>query len=106
MFGFVKPLRTYAPVLNKIGLNIQFLPTVLTYTVSHNIVYTFGLLVSWPPKPLEVPSWTFFNSPLLADFKTIIFVIIWCNFDRDIAKILKGSHSENPHFLFITKSRT
>ena len=50
---------------------------VESYRVSHNIVYTFGLLVSGPPKHLEVPSWTFFNSPFYVDFRTIQFVMIW-----------------------------
>ena len=67
----------------------------MSYRVSHNIVYTIVLLVSWPPKYLEVPSWTFFNSTLRVNFLTIKIVIIWCNFDRDIAKILKGSHRKN-----------
>ena len=47
------------------------------YRVSHNIVSTFVLLNSRPPKHLEVPSWKFFNSPFCVDFKTIQFVIIW-----------------------------
>ena len=47
-----------------------------------------------------------FNSPLRVDFKTKKIVIIWCNFDQDISKILKGSHCTNQHFLFITESRT
>ena len=72
----------------KLGIN-------LNYRVSHNIVYTFGLLFAWPPKHLKVSSWTFFNSPLHLDFKTIIFVIIWYNVDQDIAKILKGGHCKN-----------
>ena len=42
-----------------------------------------------------IPSWTFFNSPFQVDFKAIQFVIIWGNLDRDIAKILKGSHLKN-----------
>ena len=47
------------------------------YRLSHNIVPTFVLLISQPPKHLEVPSWTFFDSPFNVDFKTIQFVIIW-----------------------------
>ena len=47
------------------------------YRVSRNIVYTFILLISQPPKRLEVPSWIFINSPFRVDFKTIKFVIIW-----------------------------
>ena len=78
----------------------------MSYRVSHNIVYTSVLLVSWPPKHVEVPSWTFFNSPFRVDFKTIKFFIIWWNFDRDIAKILKGSHFKNQHLLFINESKS
>ena len=44
--------------------------------VPHNTVSIFVLLISWPPKHLEVPSLTFFNSPFHVDFKTIQFVII------------------------------
>ena len=35
------------------------------------------LLISRPPKHVEVPSWTFFNSPFRVDFKAIKFPIIW-----------------------------
>ena len=48
----------------------------LPYRVSHNIVSPFLLLISLPPKHLEVPSWTFFNSPFNIDFKTIQFIMI------------------------------
>ena len=65
------------------------------YRVSHNIVPTFVLVISWPPKHLEDPSWTFFNSPFRVDFKTIQFVFIWWNLDQDMVKILKGSHCKN-----------
>ena len=37
---------------------------------------TFLLLISHPPKHLEVPSWTFFNNPFNVDFKTIQFFMI------------------------------
>ena len=69
--------------------------------MSHNIVPIFDLLISRPTKPLEVPYWTFFNSPFCADFKTIEFVMIWPNLDQDIAKILKGSHFKNQHFCLL-----
>ena len=48
----------------------------LLYRVSRNIVSTFLLLISRPPKHLEVPSWAFFNSPFNVDFKTIQFIMI------------------------------
>ena len=72
--------------------------------MSRNIIPTFVLLISRPPKHLEIPSWRFFNSPFHLDFKTTHSVIIWWNLDRDIDKILKGSHFENQHFMFITES--
>ena len=72
-----------------------------SYRVSHNIVSTFVLLNSRPPKHLEVPSWTFFNSPFCVDFKTIQFVMICPSLDQDIAKILKGSHFKNQHFCLL-----
>ena len=56
------------------------------YRVSRNIVYTFILLISQPPKRLEVPSWTFINSPFLVDFKTIK--------ERCQAKFLEGYLNE------------
>ena len=65
------------------------------YRVSRKTLYAFVLFISRPPKYVKVPSWTFFNSPFCVDFKTIKFVIIWCNFDWDITKILKGSHWKN-----------
>ena len=64
------------------------------------------MLISWLPSGLDIPSWTFFNSPFCIDFKTSQFVMIWWNFDRDIAKILKESHFKNQHLLFINESRT
>ena len=59
------------------------------YRGSCNIVYTFVLLISWPPTNLGVPSWRFFKSPFRVDLKAIQFVIIQWNDDWDIAKILK-----------------
>ena len=61
---------------------------MICYRMFRDIVNTFVLLISQSQKHLEVRSWTFFNSPLRVDFKTIKFFTIWCNFDRDIAKIL------------------
>ena len=52
----------------------------------------FALLISRLPSGLEMPSWTFFNSPFCVDFKNVIFYIIWCNLDRDIGKMLQGRH--------------
>ena len=51
--------------------NYLYCKYLLYYRVSHNIVYTFLLLISRPPKHVEVPSWTFFNSLFRVDFKTI-----------------------------------
>ena len=79
---------------------VIFCNSDLQYRVSHNIVSTFVLLNSWPPKHLEVPSWTFFNSPFRVDFRTIQFAIIWWNLVQDIAMILKGSHFKNNSFIF------
>ena len=47
-----------------------------------------------------------FQQSFQCRFWTIKYAIIWCNFDWDIARILKGSHLKNQHFLFITESRT
>ena len=78
----------------------------ISYRVSRKTLYAFLLLISRPPKHVEVPSWAFFNTPFRVDFKTINYFIIRWNFDRDIAKILKGSHCKNQHFLFLNESRT
>ena len=79
-------------ILFEVNLVILLINAIFIYRVSHNIVSTFVLLNSRPLKHLEVPSWTFFNSPFRVDFKTIQFVIIWWNLDRDIDKILEESH--------------
>ena len=50
------------------------------------------LRISRLPRGLEIPSWTFFNSPFRVDFKNVHFYIIWWNLDWDIGKILQGHH--------------
>ena len=50
----------------------------------------FWFWISRLPWGLEIPSWTFFNSPFRVDFKNIQFFIIRWNMDRDICKILHG----------------
>ena len=80
---------------NHLLTHMWFDQTNNSYRVSRNIVSTFVLLISQPPKHLQVPSWKFLNSPFCVDFKTIQFVIIWWNLDQDMAKILKGSHFKN-----------
>ena len=52
----------------------------------------FDLRISRLPRGLEIPSWTFFNSPFRVDFKNVHFYIIWWNLDWDIGKILQGHH--------------
>ena len=45
-------------------LGCHLFTIVLTYyRVSHNIVFTFIFLITRLPRGLEIPSWTFFNSP-------------------------------------------
>ena len=60
------------------------------YRVSHNTVSTFVFWISRLPRGLEIPFWTFFNSPFCADFKNIQFCIIRWNIDWDIGKIQQG----------------
>ena len=67
-----------------------------TYRVSRNIVPTFVLLTSWPPKHIEIPSWTFFNSLFYIDFKTIQFVMIWWNFDLRYCQNTKRKATTKP----------
>ena len=66
--------------------------TTKKYRVSLKTVPTFVLWISQLPWSLEIPSWTFFNSPFCVEFKNVHFYVIWLNLDRDIAKILGGSH--------------
>ena len=65
---------------------------IYIYRVSLKTVPTFVLGICQLPRGLEIPSWTFSNSPFRVEFKNIHFYIIWLNLDRDIAKILGGSH--------------
>ena len=62
------------------------------YRVSLKTVATFVSWISQLPRGLEIPSWTFFNSPFFVDFKNIRFSIIWWNLHRDISKLLRGGH--------------
>ena len=74
--------------LHSVGFN----DFILFYRVCHNIVYTFVFWIYQLPRGLQIPSWTFFNSPFCVDFKNIQFFIIWLNMDWYITKILEGSH--------------
>ena len=62
------------------------------YSVSQKNGYARCWQIPRLPRSLEIPSWTFFNSPFRIDFKNVIIYIIWCNLDRDIGKILQGHH--------------
>ena len=61
------------------------------YRVSHNTVSTIVFWISQLPRGLEIPSWTFFNSPSHVDFENIQFFIVRWNMDWDIGKILQGA---------------
>ena len=63
-----------------------------SYRVSQKKHPTLVLLISQLQRDLGIPPWTFFNSPFRVEFKNVHFYIIWLNLDRDIAKILGGSH--------------
>ena len=82
-------LCNYWSVMN---LSLSALIKCSWYRVSHNTVYTFVFWISWLPIGIEIPSWTFFNSPFRVDFENIHFFIIQWNLDRDIGKILWGDH--------------
>ena len=62
------------------------------YRVSTKTVYTFVFWISRLPRGVEIPSWTFFNSPFRVDSENIQFFIIPWNLDQDIGKILQGEH--------------
>ena len=63
---------------------------IIYYRVSLKTVATFIYWISWLPRGLEIPSWTFFNSPFCVHFRNIqLFIIRW-NMKRDIGKILLG----------------
>ena len=61
----------------------------------------FALWISRLPRGLEIPSWTFFNSPFRVDFKNVHFFIIWCKIDWDNGKTIRRGHFKTQHFLFI-----
>ena len=65
---------------------------------------TLVLMISPLSRLLEIPSWTFFNSPFRVESKNVHIFIIWWYLDRDIAKILGCSHFDIQYFLFITES--
>ena len=58
------------------------------YRVSHNIAYTFVFEFLG----IEIPSWTFFNSPFRVNSENIQFFIILWNLDQDIGKVLQGDN--------------
>ena len=58
------------------------------YRVSQKKVSFKVCIISWPPRDLEVLSWTFFNSPIRVDYKNIHFVIIWWYFDIFLADVI------------------
>ena len=60
--------------------------------VKKNPHLNFAMLISRLPSGLEIPSWTFFNSPFRVDFENVIFYIIWWILDWDIAKVLQRLH--------------
>ena len=64
---------------------------------------SFVLFIYLPHIGLEIPNWTFFNSPFHVDFKNIRFCISWSNLDLAFGKILQGGHFKNPHFLVIVE---
>ena len=63
------------------------------YRVSRKTLATFVFWISRLPRGLEIPYWTFFNSPFPVDFKNIYFFIIRWNMDRDISKIWLGGQN-------------
>ena len=71
---------------------------VYKYRVSHNTVSTSVFWISLLPIGVEIPSWTFFNSPFCVNFENIQFFIIRWNLDRDIGKILRGDHFKSQLF--------
>ena len=71
------------------------------YRVSLKTVATFIYWISRLPRGLEIPSWTFFNSPYCVDFRNIQYFIIWWNMDRDMGEILQGGDFKSQHFVFI-----
>ena len=54
------------PLKGELGLASHYLLT--SYRVSSKRVYAFVFQISRPPRGLEIPSWTIFNSPFYVDF--------------------------------------
>ena len=48
------------------------------------------MLISLPPSGLEIPNWTFFNSPFRVDFENVHFYSILFYLVLDITKKLQG----------------
>ena len=71
------------------------------YRVSSKTCSTFVFWISWLPFGLEIPSWTFVNSPFRVHFKNIQFLIIWSNLEQDIAKILQGGNFKSQIFCLL-----
>ena len=67
------------------------------YRVSQKKRPTLVLLISQLSRGLEIPSWTFFNSPFRVESKNVYFFIIWWYLDQDIGKILEGRHFKRKH---------
>ena len=63
-----------------------------SYRVSKKNRPTLVLQISQLSRGLEIPFWTFFNSPFHVEFKNVYIFIIWCYLDRNIAKILGCGH--------------
>ena len=70
----------------------ELLITLQNYRVSRKTLATFVFWISRLPRGLEIPYWTFFNSPFCVDFRNIQFFIIWWNMEWDIVKILHRGH--------------
>ena len=87
----------------------MFLVTSLSYPTTGCMAILFPLLFiefSRLPRGLEIPSLTFFYSPICVDLDNIQLFFIWWNFDQNNGKILPGGRFKIQHFWFIVKSRT
>ena len=84
--GYLSPLFTwyFSPIFYS-----------FIYRVSLKTVAIFIFWISRLPRGLDIPCWTFFNSPFCVDFKNIQFSIIWWHLNQDISKILQGGHFKN-----------
>ena len=76
------------------------------YRVSRKTLDLFVFWISRLPRGLEIPSWTFFNSPFRVDFKNIQVFIIWSNPDWVIGKILQRGHFKNQHLWLLLNKVT